>query len=175
MLHFNGLFILFVGISVSSNIYTEYYDFSYLSTDLPEPIKDCTMCFLEVCEHSAVWVETKHHSKTTCYSINNQVALLLYQMNLCNDQPYQQIICDHIKHGGITTSCHSNVQCFDKEIYDSMLDCISPKTSYHILDRLFPECLNHHAFESSAKYRNKEINHKHTKTVLREWKKKFFF
>eukprot|EP01084_Bolivina_argentea_P248300 415310_1 len=170
-----AIITLAIGIGVSSNVYSKHYDFSYLSEYLPEPNEDCTMCFIEICEHAAVWVETKHHNKTTCYSINNKVALLLHQLNLCKEKPYQEIICNHVVNGGITTKCHANIQCFDKELYDSILDCISPTTTYHIFDELFPECLNHHDFISSIKYRHKQITKKHTKTVLREWKTKFFF
>ena len=119
--------------------YMEEYDFSYLSEHLPEPIMDCTMCFIEICEHAAIWVETEHHSKEVCYRINNQVALILHELNRCGNENMEwwNIICNHVIKGGITTGCHPNVECFEKEIYDKVLDCISPKVSYFKFDQLF--------------------------------------
>ena len=165
------LIVLFFGkfVPISSNIYTEHYDFTYLSKHLPSPIRDCTMCFVEICEHSAVWVPTEYHNQTTCHSITNRVAILLRSAKL-----HKKTICKHIEIGGITTDCHSNIHCFDKQIYDDILDYI-PYTLYSLFDELFPQCLNHHTFKSSVHYRKKQINYKHDQNVIKAYKKLYFF
>ena len=162
-------------LTFTEHEFMKEYDFSYLSEHLPEPDKECRMCFIEICEHAAVWVETEQHSRDTCHSINNQLAILLLQLKSCDERPYRQILCDHVKHGGISTSCHPDIECFEKELYDSILDCIAPNTGYHQFDQLFPRCLEHHGSESSAKYRRREIHAKHRDTVVREWNKMFYF
>ena len=166
------------GVRTGEEYYMQEYDFSYLSEHLPEPKLDCTMCFIEICEHAAIWVETKHHKKEVCYTINNQVSMIIEELNRCEndeDKQWWATICDHVIKGGIATGCHENVECFEKQIYDEILDCISPKVSYYKFDLLFPECLNHHNHKSSLKYRGKQMFRKHTKTVLREYKRITFF
>mmetsp|Transcript_39632 Transcript_39632/g.63406 ORF Transcript_39632/g.63406 Transcript_39632/m.63406 type:complete len:187 (+) Transcript_39632:38-598(+) len=162
--------------AASNDIYMQYYNFSYLAKDLPPPILNCTMCFVGACEHAAVWVEARHHNKSTCYRISNLVAMLFHQLDACNDgRDYKETICSHVSKGGIATTCHSNLQCFEKEIYDAILDCISPQSAYYSFDQLFPECLNHHEFASSLKYREKQMVRANTEIILREWKQIVFF
>lgn len=162
-------------VAFTEHEFMQEYDFSYLSEHLPEPEKECRMCFIEICEHAAVWVETKHHNRDTCHALNNRLALLLHDLKSCNGKSYHQMLCDHVKHGGITTSCHADIGCFEKEHYDAILDCIKPSVGYHEFDTLFPRCLEHHKSESSLHYRRRELHAIHREIVVKEWKRKYHF